>query len=117
MAVDIFEKELQDGSIAKYHVDREAGTVHIETGATHPQTGRVLLRFSSNNVEPFYRPAPVEEVEVTEEPLVQEAPEATEPAEPVVEAEPVDHLPDYVPDEPEVEAPAFSYEPEHKDEE
>lgn len=112
----VYERELADGSTVKYHVDHEKSEVYIETGAKHPVTGDVLLRFSSNNTLPF--PKRVDEPVVAEEPAAFEdlfAPVTEEDAEPVVtglefHATPVDHLPDYAPEE-------AAFEPEHSDEE
>lgn len=68
----IHVEKLADGSERKLHVDFEANKVYIENG-THPETGEVLLRHSSDNAAPFAflktlkaEPTDVEVVEPTE---------------------------------------------------
>lgn len=46
-------RELPTGQTEVFHVDFEDNKVHVETGKKHPQTGEPLVRYVSENTEPF----------------------------------------------------------------
>jgi hypothetical protein len=64
---EVFERILESGDVARYHVDFEKSEVFLETGGVNPNTGRPFLRFSSNNTAPFPKTVPVELVDEPEE--------------------------------------------------